>query len=420
MPPISAISVEGYRCFADHTTLELTPLTLLYGGNNSGKSSLLRLIPMLADSVSQSASVPLETRRVFDEQATLADIIWRNAEISELTVDLEFPPDDSLSIKTASLTMAFDKVARQALVRRVELTDFHGKTILKALHRPASSTQPWTPVQTYEVVARLSQKKPNIESVEFRGLLPTHMGTKKTPWSYLHEQLLRLDGSVLWLRSVRGPLERYSKEQGAPPLLLESTGQGTSQVLRYRSDIAEAVSGWYEKHFTRRLEVRHAHENHFRLVLSPTKQASLGIDLVDCGHGLQQVLPVLVAMEMARRRESKGPQILAIEEPEANLHDDAQRWLAEHICQLTSEENPPTVVLETHSQVFMLAVQLAVAQGKLPKECVRIYWVSTDQQGRGHADKITLNARGEPEGRWPINGFADKGQLARELLRKQL
>ena len=83
------------------------------------------------------------------------------------------------------------------------------------------------------------------------------------------------------------------------------------------------------------------------------------------------------------------------------------------------EPNPPSVILETHSQILMLAVQLAVAKGTLPRDRVRIYWVSTTEDGRGYAEPVTLNQQGEPEGKWP-HAFADKLALSRELLREKL
>ncbi len=45
--------VEGFRTFRDKTHVSLAPLTLFYGRNQSGKSSLLRLFPFIGDSLQQ-------------------------------------------------------------------------------------------------------------------------------------------------------------------------------------------------------------------------------------------------------------------------------------------------------------------------------------------------------------------------------
>ena len=38
---IQSFTLKNYRSFVDRTTIELRPLTLLFGYNNSGKSALL-------------------------------------------------------------------------------------------------------------------------------------------------------------------------------------------------------------------------------------------------------------------------------------------------------------------------------------------------------------------------------------------
>lgn len=47
---LSSFTVMNYRSFIRPTTIELKPLTLIFGHNNSGKSALLRALPLLAES----------------------------------------------------------------------------------------------------------------------------------------------------------------------------------------------------------------------------------------------------------------------------------------------------------------------------------------------------------------------------------
>jgi len=58
-PMLTAFTLENYRCFADPTTIELRPLTLLFGYNNSGKSALLRALALIAVSSRPDAGSPL-------------------------------------------------------------------------------------------------------------------------------------------------------------------------------------------------------------------------------------------------------------------------------------------------------------------------------------------------------------------------
>jgi predicted ATPase len=45
------IEVDSFRAFRDKAKFGISPLTLLYGFNQAGKSTLLRLLPFLADSI---------------------------------------------------------------------------------------------------------------------------------------------------------------------------------------------------------------------------------------------------------------------------------------------------------------------------------------------------------------------------------
>lgn len=55
----SCIDLELFRSFKSQQHIELRPLTLLFGENNVGKSSLLRAIALLADSASGEAGASL-------------------------------------------------------------------------------------------------------------------------------------------------------------------------------------------------------------------------------------------------------------------------------------------------------------------------------------------------------------------------
>ncbi len=53
------IKTKLFRAFREDAIFEVKPLTLLYGFNQAGKSSLIRLLPLFADSI-QSGSGPLD------------------------------------------------------------------------------------------------------------------------------------------------------------------------------------------------------------------------------------------------------------------------------------------------------------------------------------------------------------------------
>jgi predicted ATPase len=130
------------------------------------------------------------------------------------------------------------------------------------------------------------------------------------------------------------------------------------------------------------------------------------------------VLPVLVAAALARTRGDAA--MLAIEEPESHLHANAQQALADHLCEIAAGASPPTIVIETHSRVLMLGVQLALAEGRLPPERVRAYWIDQEGTGESIATPVDFDPHGRPLKGWPQTAFDEDQALARRLLDRQL
>lgn len=144
---------------------------------------------------------------------------------------------------------------------------------------------------------------------------------------------------------------------------LDQGGAGEGEVARFYAALDPA----------RDLEVKEELDAGYRIRLNPrARKPSFRIDLDDTGEGMVQVLPVLVAAAIAAR-EGAGT-ILAVEEPESHLHPDAQSVLARFFCAIAAGNNAPTLVLETHSRVFLLAVQLGIAAGRLSPEHVGLAW----------------------------------------------
>ena len=84
------------------------------------------------------------------------------------------------------------------------------------------------------------------------------------------------------------------------------------------------------------------------------------VDISDVGYGISQVLPVLIALLIAKKN-----QLVYIEQPEVHLHPKAQYLMAKYIVE--SSKRGVRVVLETHSAMILLCIQTLVA-----KKCLRL------------------------------------------------
>ncbi len=127
------------------------------------------------------------------------------------------------------------------------------------------------------------------------------------------------------------------------------------------------------------------------------------VNIADVGFGVSQTLPVLVALLAATRH-----QIVFIEQPELHLHPRAQVALADIIIQAAERGVRP--VIETHSSLLLLALQAAIAEGRIAPDRVSLNWFTRDSIGQTHVTEAQIGEDGS-YGDWP----EDFGTIELEL-----
>jgi predicted ATPase len=253
--------------------------------------------------------------------------------------------------------------------------------------------------------------------VLFRGLVPESKVIPATISLILGEALLSLRRSVQWLSS-RQLAARSFPRPTAPAWAMRPDGSDMGAILASHPEVLKEVSAWCAAHLQRSVEISEVPElGHFRVTLRHTSKAALDVDLLDAGEGVVKVMPVLTALALSRQPAPQAPRILAIEEPESHLHPTLQRALAEHIASAVSgHEQPPCVVLETHSQHILLGVQIQVAKGRLHPDQVQVYWVRQDENGRSMAEPVRLSEEGRLLGNWSSAVYTEINDMAGELI----
>lgn len=404
---LHAVTAHHYKSFEPHARLELRPLTLLLGRNNAGKSSLLRLLPILARSASPSASATLDlSGPECKGNAHLRDYVWRRGE--QLGFDLEWRDGTTVFHDRYTLRYA-DKVG--AFIHDLSMLE-NGQHVFRVrgeLNDDASAVT----LRSADVAAPL----------RFRGIRPD----EDPPHDALRALRKRLGGfgdTVQWLCANRVPPPRMIDTVSAQHFRLNADGSNAASILHSEHEpfkaLSERVAAWYRHpEIGRSLRPQAFGDHQFRLSLDRLGQESQKIELLDTGEGMSQVLSVLVAAELAR---DAGPAaILAIEDPEDQLHENARAVLAEHLAtRIASGEDAPRMVLETHSRTFLLGVQLAIARGALAKEHVAAYWIEQSEEGRSTATMVTFGDDGAPESHALEGLLSEDRKMARELLSLQL
>jgi len=420
---LSQVSLENYRSFVDEATLELRPLTLLFGYNSAGKSAAVRLLPILAASASPGAAATLALDSDAARGASFRDILSRQSAATTLMIRLRFAePPEALQV---------EYVIRDLPDRQVQIVErLHVESSAPTEARvealwDTQQSDPGAHVQLYDF--RINDSAIGRFQMQIDGLsFESPADQPFTPVMTRAADCVReLAEQVHWLNSLRAVPPRTSRF-GVRPKRLASDGSNAPDFLAHDSlaggDLVTATSRWFETATGHRLTISPfavAGEKHYSLALSALGGSSaVEIPIVDTGEGMAQVLPVIVLGSLARLGRLGRHALLAIEHPELHLHPAAHAELAAFFCSLTSAPAAPIALIETHSENFLLRVQLGIARGEISPAAVVVHWIRGLEDGRSVVDTITFDDAARPQGAgWPPGVFSEDTEQAKALLR---
>ena len=413
--------VESYRGFAEPVRVEFRPLTLVFGYNSAGKSALLRALSLMAESTRPRSVGPLALDAAAIRGATFDELTSRYTQEPFIRLSLGFA---DASLKRASFKIRDVPERRRQIIET--LTIEHGNREHDAEVRWKPSAANLKDSSVYELVY---QGRSYPLSLGFQGLVPQGIDeSADTPppvvecLQHLSNELDNLPQSVYWLGPQR-VLPSRSREYRARPVRVRPDGADAEDILAYDyldgGTLVADISAWYQQATRYRLEVRQegaGTSGRFALMLSPLGASPVQVHIKDTGEGSIQVLPVLVLAAMARHGRLPRHSVLALEHPELHLHPAAHQHLAEFLCRVSQADSQPRLLVETHSENFLLRVQLEIVEGRLPAEHAQIYWIRQAEDGRAAVEHITFNNMGEPRGAWPPGLFSEDIEQARQII----
>jgi hypothetical protein len=428
---LSGYSAENYKAFTEAASLEIRPLTLLFGFNSSGKSALLRMLPLLRDSILSDGKRPL----------ALTSNAARGASFGDLKSQLSSSPVITLGLKWRQTTMFRPRkppFVKSVLFSVRDLPDLRTQVVEDLKLQMSDESKyglQWVPSSeagelSTRYVATMPGKEPIEIVVGFDGLIPHVRLGKNTGEAMvdvlgiLAATLRDLAKDVYWLQALRGLPARRSDFTG-PSATFAPDGSDIVQMLledeSRDSEVLDEISNWYQAATAHRLELRKgtfAGKELFSLALVPIGNKMRGFDIVDTGEGMGQVLPVIGLLAFAKHGKLGATPILSIEHPELHLHTSAHPALAALFCEVAQLNRRTSLLVETHSENFLLRVQLAIVKGELDPARVVIYWIRASDGGPSVVDKIEFDKLGRPMGdRWPPGIFAETMDQSRELVR---
>lgn len=410
---IQSFTVSNYKAFSEAVTVNVRPLTLLFGYNSAGKSALARWLPLLRDSLAARRSSPFD----------MASLAARGATFSSL-----------LSKFTASPTLRFEiagDLGKLSYVIR-DIPETRSQVVESIVFdNDDTRSISWAPESTGdEYNVRWNDKDAYSTSITFGGLFPRQQqvgGSLTNAISAMARTILEdCVSDVYWLQAVRAVPPRRELFKGAPAHVLPD-GTGVTELIigaeTSGADIVPAISQWYESATGYKLTLeRGAFKDSEMFSFGLTKGAVLNsVELADTGEGMGQVLPIVGLLTLAEHSLlGENVPTLIFEQPELHLHQAVEPALAELLCRVAAAKKA-NIIAETHSESLLLSVQLGLIEGRLDPADVAVYWIRQSDEGPATASEITFDELGRPSGGdWPPGVFTHNTKQARELVRRQI
>jgi AAA ATPase domain len=415
--------VANYRAFRELTRVELRPLTLFFGYNNTGKSSLVRLLPLLAESFKPGARAPLALDSPTLRRASYGDVVHERPGVRPLSIGLSLS-DGRGERHHVAADVNWLQEQRLLFVQSLRVTNGEGATTFAATYDPEGPDYPRLQYDLEGV------GEPARRELRFEGLVPfeprARVDRDEDPARLAAGVFDALrgglgSGNVFWLDALRLPPLRRYPTAGEPPAGLEPDGSNAALFLIYdrlQGDgaLVKQVAAWFEEHARLNLEVGSGDE--VPLYATPFG-GSRRVNVADAGEGIGQVLPVIVALANLHLHWRGQGAVLALEQPEIHLHPDMQGAVASYLARVASADPTCRLLLETHSHDLLLQVQLEILEGRLRPQDVVVHWVR-QEGGESHIDTIHFDELAVPQGSWPPRVFSERVDKGRRIVLARL
>jgi len=139
----------------------------------------------------------------------------------------------------------------------------------------------------------------------------------------------------------------------------------------------------------------------------------ININLVDTGQGISQFIPIAVQCFTETERNT----LYIIEQPELHLHPTAHGDIAELFVNSTIKDENKRFVIETHSQNLILRIRRLIADGTISHNDVSLNFIDFDEeQTISSIKKINIDSLGKVDF-WP-SGIFEESYLEAVALRR--
>jgi predicted ATPase len=439
----TSMQVKNFKAWKDTKIINLAPLTVIFGGNSAGKSSLGHFLLALKQTATST-----DRKRVFhlgDEKSqvdlgTFKECIHKHNLGSKLQFTLSWKPGGEIVVKNPTIARHRGISGDEMEIQSTLLADAAG--------------QPQVENLTYNL---LSGRK-NVLGVKL-GKIPGKdeydlVSLDEGKWSFIRNKgrVWAAEAPEKFYRVTERSIAKYQNAGFLADFALE-TEQALSRlfylgplrdhpkrIYAWSGETPDGVGMKGEHSITailashnRKLKVGSRNEpfhvvmanmltklgiiTEFKVrqvaegrreyeVLVKTHSKAAEVKLTDVGIGVSQVLPAMVSAFYC----PPGSTVW-MEQPEIHLHPQVQMELADVFvdairCHENGRPRGTQLIIESHSEHFLNRLQTRIAEGTLSREEVAIYFCKREGDGSVLED-LQINEAGDILN-WPENFFGDE------------
>lgn len=434
--------IQGFKGWKDTGNIELAPITVLFGGNSSGKSSIGQFLVMLKQTIQQpdrKTVLYLDGEKSSVNLGTPMDIFYNHDLDSNIQFTYAWDLQEKYAIDSDgkkkymynkidfSGSLSIENSETQLLqVNDVnyKLFDNEKSVAQFKMYKSEEDKNHGYELESESYPLRRKQGRAwkLSEPVKFYGF-PDAATAYYQNASFLQDLNLHhenLFSDLYYLGPMRRKAQRIYAWSGVSP---ESVGDDGSNAIAailssnnnkrmlnfkncnkkpFLNIVAEEMKkmGLITDFIIEKIGGRQEYDVKVKI-----KGSSSYVNIPDVGFGVSQVLPVIVELFYAPKNS-----IIFIEQPEIHLHPAAQAQLADVIIDaINMSENGNKrniqVIIETHSEHLLRRLQRRMAEKKLTREQIRAYFANNNTTP-STLERLCVDEYGNIEN-WPKDFFGD-------------
>lgn len=442
---LTHLQIKNFKAWKDTGKIRLAPLTIIFGANSAGKSSLGHLLLALkqtADSSDRKRALHLGDENSLIDLGTFGDCLHGHDLSKSLEFSLGWVMPKGMVVtdlwsKEKKVRYDGDRMCLEVVLKidqkgsRPFVDMFHyclfnkSSPVMDVFLKKNNDNRVELSSEQYKFMKADGRKWPLEDPEKFYRISDVTMARFRNAgfmadFALATEEML---SSVSYLGPLRNHPKRIYQWSGDTPSSVGQSGELTiAAILAAQGEGRELNRGSKQRlkgfstfvaEWLRDLGVIHdfsvrpvaAGRKEYE-VLVKTHDKAPEVKITDVGFGVSQVLPALVQAFYCPPNST-----VWMEQPEIHLHPQVQAELADVFISAIKarEKSGPRntqLIIESHSEHFLNRLQRRVAEDKITPEDIAVYFCRPTGSST-ELESLELNEYGDIKN-WPENFFGDE------------